>query len=128
MHRGFYAVLSFGCCAVLLTGCGGAGISPKAPAIERQKLDGVLITTLAGVPGWTIAETKGVQCAGVGFDGNGKYWPGVDQAMESMRTDATKTGANAVVNFRLSSASFEVQGSKWHASITHLCGDSVVLR
>lgn len=128
MRHACPALVSLCCCALLLSGCGGGASTPKASVVDRQKIEGVLITSLAGVPGWTIAETKGLQCAGSGFDGNGKYWANIDQALDSLRVDAAKAGANAMVNFRMSSASYEAQGSKWQVAITHLCGDFVVLR
>jgi len=112
----------------LLSGCGGGADKPTVPTLPKQKIEGVLITSLPSVPGWTIAETKGFNCYGFGFSGNGKYWGDFNEAQDVARADAAKAGANAWVNVKVSSASFEAQGSKWHMSVTHLCGDFVVLK
>jgi hypothetical protein len=119
--------------SLLMAGCGGANKAAapapaSAPVSAKQKIEGVLLTSLSAVPGWTIAETKGVTCYGFGFDGNGKYWDKFAEAQDSAREDAKKAGANAWINIKVSASSFEAQGSKWHMSVVHLCGDLVVLK
>lgn len=99
----FGGLLGLGCAI----GCSMRADPPAVPTQPKQKLSGVLVTSLSAVPGWTIAETKGMVCFGFGFDGHGKYWGDFDEALESARSAAQKAAANAWINVKASSASWK---------------------
>lgn len=100
-----------------------AAAKPSAPI----KPDDVLVTTLTSVPGRNIVTTEGFNCRFFLWDGNGNYVDKFQGAMHDFQSDATKSGANAVVNLQVSSTPFAQQGSMWRSSIVNLCGDEVKL-
>jgi len=110
---------------VALTGCQPQATT--APGIPKQKLDGFFITTMGSAPGWQVVESQGFYCRIFDYSGTGDYMDRFNGAIEAIREVGQEAGANALVNLRISSESHEVQGSKWHSSIVHICGDMVVL-
>jgi hypothetical protein len=88
----------------------------------------LLITALASPPGRAIAQEKdGFFCRFFEYSGTGDYGERFRNALEGIRIEGKKKGANAFVQATVSSESHEIQGSKWHSSIVHICGDFVLL-
>lgn len=112
--------------AISLVGCQApSGTTAAAP---KQELPEFLVTTLEAAPGWTVAETKGFYCQVFQYAGTGDYVDKFNLAIGAIKDEGKKGGSNAFVNMQLSSESHEIQGSQWHASIVHICGDFVTLK
>lgn len=110
-----------------LGACSATSSDGGTSAASKQKLDGVMITTLPAPGGWKIKETKGMHCRFFQYAGEGDYVEKFNSATAAIQEEAKKQGAQALVNLRVTSASYEIQGSKWHASVLNLCGDLVTL-
>lgn len=78
--------------------------------------------------GWTVVETKGLECRFFEYSGTGDYIDRFKAAIGGIKEEGAKLGSNAFVNLHITSESFELQGSKWHSSIVHMCGDLVVIK
>ncbi|MGH8191430.1 MAG: hypothetical protein ACREP2_08285 [Rhodanobacteraceae bacterium] len=87
----------------------------------------VTLSSLANVPGRTLAASEGFNCRFFLWDGNGNYLAKFQGAMHGLQADAARDDANAVVNVRVSATPFAQQGSEWKSSIVNLCGDEVKL-
>lgn len=109
-----------------LAGC-HAPSGTTGPA-AKQELPDFLVTTLQAAPGWTVAETKGFYCHVFQYSGTGDYVDKFNLAIGAIQDVGKKGGSNAFVNMQVSSESHEIQGSQWHASIVHICGDFVTLK
>lgn len=101
----------------------GTARTPPADAAAE-----VLITTLAMVPGHTIAKTDGFDCRFFLWNGDGNYADKFQRALHTFRTQAAKQGAHAIVNLRVSEIPFTAQESSKVGSVVNLCGDEVELR
>jgi hypothetical protein len=100
--------------------------TPVAQATHES--DELLITALSSPPGRAIAQEKdGFFCRFFEYSGTGDYGERFRNALEGIRSEGKKKGANAFVQASVSSESHEIQGSKWHSSIVHICGDFVLL-
>jgi len=116
-------------------GCGRGRAQPadstgahRAPGVE-QRLDDVFVTSLSSLPGRQVVEGKGgFYCQFFQYSGTGDYALRLKNALAELVAEGKKQGANAFINARLSAESHEIQGSKWHSSIVHICGDYVILR
>ena len=75
-----------------------------------------------------ISDVKGFGCRVFQYNGTGDYMEKFNGALEGLKSNGSELGANAFLNFSVSSESHEIQGSKWHASIVHLCGDYAVIK
>lgn len=88
----------------------------------------LFITTRQTFPGRSIIEEKGgFYCQFFQYSGTGDYGDRFRDALDGLRNEGKKLGANAFINASVSSESHEIQGSKWHASFVHICGDFVRL-
>lgn len=112
--------------AISLVGCQVP--SAATDATPKQELPEFLVTTLQGAPGWTVAETKGFYCHVFQYTGTGDYVEKFNLAIGAIQDVGKEGGSNAFVNMQVSSESHEIQGSQWHASIVHICGDFVTLK
>lgn len=112
--------------AISLVGCQ----APSATTADtpKQALPEFLVTTLEAAPGWTVAETKGFYCHVFQYMGTGDYVEKFNLAIGAIQDEGKTAGSNAFVNMQVSSESHEIQGSRWHASIVHICGDFVTLK
>ena len=99
----------------------GQGLEVPPPDEE------VIITSLANVPGRATGQPKGGLFCRFFESGTGDYAERFRNALEGIRVEGKKLGANAFVQASVSSESHEIQGSKWHSSIVHICGDFVRL-
>jgi hypothetical protein len=96
--------------------------------MPKQQLPEFLVSTLDSAPGWSVVETKGFYCHVFQYSGTGDYVDKFNAAIAAIKEEGKKGGSNAFVNLQISSESHEIQGSRWHASIIHLCGDLVTLK
>lgn len=123
MNRISFLIVS---AAIIAAGCQPLSESPAS--VPKQKLPDFLVTTLSTVPGWSVAETKGFYCRIFQYAGTGDYADKFNAAIGAIEEEGKKGGSNAFVNLQISSESHEIQGSKWHASVVHMCGDFVTLK
>lgn len=100
----------------------GTAATPPADAAAK-----VLVTTLATVPGHTIAATDGFACRFFLWNGDGNYASKFEGALHILRSQAAKQGADAVVNLNVSAIPFAKQESS-SGSVVNLCGDEVKFR
>lgn len=112
--------------ATVMTGCQAP--SGSSTALPKQELPEFLVTTLGTAPGWVVADTEGFYCHVFQYAGTGDYVDKFNGAISAIKEEGKKGGSNALVNLQISSESHEIQGSRWHASIVHLCGDFVTLK
>lgn len=113
--------------APLLTACLPSSPQPTVATAQKQKIEGVFITTLAAPAGWQVKESRGLNCRFFQYAGTGDYVDRFNSALQGLVEEGKKLGAQAFVNARISSESHEMQGSKWHTSMVQICGDFVVL-
>lgn len=83
-------------------------------------------TTLAQIPGKEIVRSLGViEYTKKGIAGNApKLSSGIFQ---SLLVAAQEKGANAVVNVKLMSGSYQAQGSQWQVTYVIAYGDAVIV-
>ena len=111
-------------------GCDAGGRAPNPAEVHspKQQIEGVLITSLPAAPGRVVTALKGgFYCQFFQYSGTGDYGDRFRQMLDGVTEEGKKLGANAFVNAAISSESHEIQGSKWHSSVVHICGDFVVL-
>jgi hypothetical protein len=98
--------------------------TPEAPPADEE----LIITSLPSLPGRSIVATKGgLYCRFFEYSGTGDYGDRFRKALDGITSEGKQKGANAFVQASVSSESHEIQGSKWHSSIVHICGDFVRL-
>lgn len=100
----------------------GTAATPPADAAAK-----VLVTTLATVPGHTIAETDGFACRFFLWNGGGNYANEFEGALHILKSQAAKLRADAIVNLKVSAIPFAKQESSG-GSMVNLCGDEVKFR
>lgn len=112
------------CLAVSLVACNQNGSS-----LPKQKIEEFHFSSLTTPPvGWAVQETQGYYCRFFEYAGTGEYVAKFQSVMNGIVEEGKKKGANGFLNAHVAAESHEIQGSKWHASVVHLCGDFVVLR
>lgn len=82
--------------------------------------------TLSEVPGYKISKSIGlIQYTRKGIAGD---IPGISEDIfKRLLSAAKEKGANAVVNVRIVSGSYEQQGSKWAVTYVLAYGDAVLI-
>lgn len=110
-----------------LTACLPQEKSATAPVTAKKPPENFMISTLPALPGWDIKESKGMYCQMFRHIGEDNYGAQFRQAMAAIEEEGKKSGAQALINFKVTAATYEVQGAKWSAATVNLCGDFVVL-
>lgn len=111
-----------GVAALVLAGCQ----LTNEPPVPKQAYEGFYMSSLSVPPvGWKIMEIQGFSCQIFSYSGEGDYMRSFNGALERLREDAQSQNFNGFINVRVTSDSYEVQGSKWHSSAIHICGDAV---
>jgi hypothetical protein len=106
---------------------GSASAGGPAPEAAPHPAE-LIITSLSSLPGRALVEHKdGFYCRFFEYSGTGDYGERFRKALEFIRDEGKQQGANAFVHASVSSESHEIQGSKWHSSMVHICGDFVRL-
>ena len=114
--------------ALLFVSACNAGNSDTS-VTPKQVVDDFFVSTTASAPvGWQISENKGFYCRFFPYSGTDDYSDRFNGALAEIKEEGKKMGANALINFSVSGTSFEFQGSKWHSSVVHLCGDYVAIK
>ncbi len=100
----------------------------KLPEKPKVSANGFGIYTNNVIPGADIIENRGFYCYSFSEHGNGEYFSSIRNAVAAIENEGAKIGANAFINFRMASATTEMQGSKWNSAYVTICGDFVKLK
>lgn len=104
--------------------------SPTAAVggVKKQQVSGFFTSSGSLPVGWVMIENQGFYCRFFEYIGRGSYADKFNAALAQISSAGEEQGANAFLNLRVTSSSYEIQGSKWHSSLVHICGDFAVIK
>lgn len=101
-----------------------------APLTGKARIEEIFghISMGSEVSGYKVVKNYGYACAWFYYSGhNDGYLNGFNNSERTLKGGLKQGEANALINMRIFSSTFEEQGSKWSSALVNICADKVRL-
>lgn len=110
-----------------------ANVAKTQDGIERENIDKQRLEDVFGdmfisseVSGYKVVKNYGYSCVWFTYSGHADaYSEGFNASQDRLRAYLKPDEANAFINMRIFSSTFEKQGSQWNSALVNMCADMV---